>query len=538
MIKKIILFIFLLGPCFIVYSQEKSMPVQIIDGKAYYIHHVKKSESLYGISKMYNTDMESILNANPEVKEKGVKAGQKLLIPVKSENNKQVEKRDTLHFKYHKVQKGQTIYSLCKEYKITQEQFYEYNPDKKSGIKENDWVIVGKKEMVFNTRDTTSNIVKDIKKEELRIPHFEKKKEYTVLLLLPFENNRAEEIQIEEIIKNEQSFPALSSMMIDFYMGLKYAADSLKSDSFSVNILPVDITETDSLKLVQITKAQEYKTADIIIGPVFSTLIKTEQYTVTDKKFHIIPFVGQNKFLFNHPEYSKTTPSLYTDIQVLARYVYDSLRKKSTVVLLHSGSNGDKEYYKEFKRYYNDLVAQHNGKDTIRTFRSISDFKKFVREKETYTVVFLSNNQIIATDYITQLSIINKTSPIYLCGFYKTISFDNLDLEYLNQMNFTFSYYQNINYVDLYKKYVNAYKNEFQTYPSLFFYEGIQIGLYYFNLIKSNGLSALYSLSDYKYIDSNSFMRFNFYSPDETTGYQNNGEFIFKITDRKVVFIR
>lgn len=540
-IVNVIAFVFLLN-IGLLFSQQKSDVIQNMNGKEYYVHKVNKGESLYGISKLYETDIESILNENPEVKEKGLKTGQNIKIPVKiksSSNNISPNNFiDTLHYNYHKVQKGETVYGICKKYQISQDEFFNLNPDKKNGIKENDIVLVGRKNNVLKKQEV---VVSNIKNEVVEVskqifPKFEKKKSYSVLLALPFGADKAEQTDVNELIKTNQSFPAMSSMMIDFYKGLMYAADSLKTDSFNVQILPIDIKETDSLKMLQLTATSAYKNSDVVIGPVYTSLIKAEQTKSDEKKFHIIPFVGYNKFLFNHPEYSKTTPSVYVDIQELARYVYDSLRKKSEVTLIYSNTNSDKEYAKEFKRYYNELIYKNNMRDTVRTFKSISDFKKYAREKANYTVVLLTNNQIIATDYITQLSIINKTSPVQLCGFYKTITFDNLDLEYLNQMNFVFSYYQNINYNNLYTNYANKYKNEFHTEPSVFFYEGMQIGLYYFNLIKTEGLNALYGLHNYPL--SSEFMRFNFYRPDESNGFQNNGEFLFKIAERKVVLIK
>ncbi|MCX7728565.1 MAG: LysM peptidoglycan-binding domain-containing protein [Bacteroidia bacterium] len=513
--------------------------IEKINGKDYYIHEVKKGESLYGLSKLYNVSPEVILNENLSVKEKGLKTGQKIIIPCKQENFS-CENKDTLKYRYHQVLKQQTIYSICKEYNITQEQFFEWNPGKKTGIKENEWVIVGKKEKVIEKKE---NIVPKIKNEiaektNVFFTSFPKKKDYDVMMLLPFGADKAEDMVVEDLIKSEQGFPNMSSMMIDFYMGMTFAADSLKTDSFHVHLLPIDIKETDSLKLIQVLNTNEYKNSDVIVGPVFSSLIKTEQQLSSSTKFHVIPFISQNKFLFNHPEYSKTTPSIYIDIQMLANYVFDSLRKKTTVLLLYGNSNNDKEYAKEFKRYYNDLIYKNNYKDTIKTFKNIADLKNHIKEKEEYTVVLLASNQVIATDYITQLSIINKTSPIHLCSFFKTITYDNLDLEYLNQMNFVFSYYQNINYHNVFNNYVRRYKEYFQTEPSTFFYEGMQIGLYYFNLIKNYGLGALYNLSNLPYSNDKSFMRFKFYRPDETTGFQNNGEYIFKITDRKIFQIR
>jgi len=312
----------------------------------------------------------------------------------------------------------------------------------------------------------------------------------------------------------------------------------MKTDSFDVQIIPIDITENDSTKLIQLCREKIYKDADVIIGPVFSSMIKLEQSISNENKFHIIPFVSNNKFLFNHPEYSKTTPSVYVDIEVLAKYVFDSLRTNSKVVLLASGLNDEKEYSKSFRKNYNELIYKNNLKDTIVTYKNLQEFKSKVKDKENYTVVFLTNNQVLATDYITQLSIIHKTSPIRLCGFYKTVTFDNLDLEYLNMMNYTFAYYQNLNYRNLYTNWIRKYRDEFNTDPSIFYYEGFQIGLYYFSALKKNGLSCLLNLDNYECKNNNQlFMKFKFYRPDENTGFQNNGEFLFKVLDRKLVKI-
>jgi len=108
-------------------------------------------------------------------------------------------------------------------------------------------------------------------------PQYLKKTKYNVLLILPFNASKVEEWLIEDFVKNQQAFPSMSSMMIDFFQGILYAADSLKSDSFQVHITPLDITEQDSLKFVQCLSTQEYKQADIVVGPVYSSLIKTEQ---------------------------------------------------------------------------------------------------------------------------------------------------------------------------------------------------------------------------------------------------------------------
>ena len=534
----------IVGCVYTLIAQEKSKITEVINGKTYYIHTVKKGESLYGISKLYDIDSEQILSENPSVKEKGLKAGANILIPVETDKKRLNEKNmavlDTIHYKYHKVLKGQTVYSICKMYAISEEEFYAYNPHTKTGLKEQEWVIVGHKEQAPTPQTSVIPEIKTAVSAHVSVIHpiVEKKNRYQILMCLPFAAYSAEAMDVEDKIKKKEEFPWMSAMMIDFYKGWEYVADSLASTEFKMDIVPLDIHETDSLKLMQITRTDAYKEADVIVGPVFPSLIKVEQLISDPKKVHIIPFMSQNKFLFNHPNYSKTTPSVYVDIQALAHYIFDSLRRTSKVILLQSTANNDKEYAKEFRKYYNELVLKSNGKDTVQSFRSVYDFKKFVKEKESYTVVLWSNHQVINTDYITQLSIINKTSPIHLCGFYKTLFYDNLDIEYLNQMTYTFAHYQQFNYKDLFPSFVKRYKTEFQSDPSVFFYEGVQLALYYGYLLKTEGLSAFYELDKYPQTEKNAFIRFMFYRPDESTGFQNNGVFIFQVKDRKVEMVR
>jgi hypothetical protein len=72
----------------------------------------------------------------------------------------------------------------------------------------------------------------------------------------------------------------------------------------------------------------------------------------------------------------------------------------------------------------------------------------------------------------------------------------------------------------------------------MFFYEGFQLGLYYFDGLKKNGVNCLIKLDNYECKNNNQlFMKFKFYRPDENTGFQNNGEFLFKVLDRKLVKI-
>ena len=64
---------------------EKSTEIITISGKQFYMHHVKKGQTLYSIARTYQISEAEIEKLNPEVKEVGLQANMVLGIPVVSE---------------------------------------------------------------------------------------------------------------------------------------------------------------------------------------------------------------------------------------------------------------------------------------------------------------------------------------------------------------------------------------------------------------------------------------------------------------------
>ncbi|MDT8401218.1 MAG: LysM peptidoglycan-binding domain-containing protein [Bacteroidales bacterium] len=106
---------------------EKSKDKVIIGGTAYYIHIVDTSQTLYSISRAYNVSTEIISRENPSAVY-GLRIGQALKIPVSSVEEGVQKDRDTERYNYHKLQKGESIYSLSKKYDVSEDQIIEANP--------------------------------------------------------------------------------------------------------------------------------------------------------------------------------------------------------------------------------------------------------------------------------------------------------------------------------------------------------------------------------------------------------------------------
>ncbi len=100
----------------------------------YIYHNVAPKETLYGISTKYTVPIQDIVKSNPALQTGILEIGSTIRIP-KDKIVKPVEKELTQqkleddNFIYHRIQAGETFYSLSKKYQISKEAIYNSNPD-------------------------------------------------------------------------------------------------------------------------------------------------------------------------------------------------------------------------------------------------------------------------------------------------------------------------------------------------------------------------------------------------------------------------
>ncbi|MFV0303874.1 MAG: LysM peptidoglycan-binding domain-containing protein [Moheibacter sp.] len=156
--KTFLAFVLLLF-CGILFSQQKT-------------HNVQAKETVYGISKQYGISQEELINANPFLNERSLQIGDELIIPgvnttpvsdgsIKTAHSEPVDvyipKEDT-NFIYIKIQPKQTVYSLAKEYNISEEALESLNPQLKHGLKAGDVIRLPKKTQTSESEATPSGM--------------------------------------------------------------------------------------------------------------------------------------------------------------------------------------------------------------------------------------------------------------------------------------------------------------------------------------------------------------------------------------------
>ena len=113
-------------------------------------HEVQSGETLYSLARNYGVTVEAIKQANPSIEGENIITGQVITIPNASKSGKvqSVSTPETIHSDAKQtpvlpktqpgkkpgcklmllVEKKTTVYSICKEYGITEDEFYHANP--------------------------------------------------------------------------------------------------------------------------------------------------------------------------------------------------------------------------------------------------------------------------------------------------------------------------------------------------------------------------------------------------------------------------
>lgn len=91
----------------------------------YISHQVKSGETLSSIAKSYGLNEKEVVKLNPDAR-KTIYEGLVLILPANAAKSDSVE-QETLIFKTHKVKRKETLYSISKKYKVTQDIIKKYN---------------------------------------------------------------------------------------------------------------------------------------------------------------------------------------------------------------------------------------------------------------------------------------------------------------------------------------------------------------------------------------------------------------------------
>ena len=253
-------------------------------------HVVQTKETKYGIAKQYGITVEELEKKNPEIVS-GLQIGQTLLIkgerPKTEVAKTEVAKTETpkvepvvetkpqgqgiavvgktLTTMGYTVQPKETLFSLSRQFNITQEELIKMNPELKDGVREGMLIEVPvKPELKTVVKKELSDLTESIQVGT-------KKK---LALLLPFNIAKLDQDTINST-KSRLKKDKFLNMTLDFYAGALVAIDSAKVLGLNVDVVILDSDETKSTSnVVNLIENNNLKNANAVIGPFYQNNVE------------------------------------------------------------------------------------------------------------------------------------------------------------------------------------------------------------------------------------------------------------------------
>lgn len=408
-------------------------------------HTIQAGETLYQLTLKYNVTVQAICTANPGLSASNFRIGQVISIPAQTaiqpakenlsetaaqtSSGKKTDWRDM-----HKVERKETIFSISRQYGISEEELIAANPELKKGK-------LKRGSFLFIPYPASKQPAKEPEKTPARIPSneelfaqnkqsFKKIQNIKAAVLLPFTEGKNRDEQMR---------------MVEYYEGFLMAVDSLKRQGVSVNLYTYD-TKGKSDVAQSILAKEEMKNMDIIFGPAHAANVKTlAEFAEKNQTRVVVPFSPEVEQVFKNPYiYQVNTPQSYLYSEVYEHF----LRKfsKANIVFLDAGTgqNEKAEFIKGMKNELktNQVAYKHiSNSDTLKILAAIDSTRENI-------FIPTSGKDLSLTRLIPQLTQIRRSYPnvdLHLFGYpeWQTYTQDYLASFYELDTYFYSSFYTN-----------------------------------------------------------------------------------------------
>lgn len=416
-------------------KQIRSTVIEKTNGQEFYIHTVKRGQTLYMISKAYGVDINEVIKENPQVKE-GIKADQKIRIPIGKPKPASVQPAS------EPVPEKKTASSPPKPL-----------PESKPLTVKKDTLI----------RDTAT-----------------KKAVYKVAFMLPLYLDEVDAID-PEVLASKPDAAYKSLQFIQFYEGFRMALDSLGKMGMKLKLYVYDVSK-DTVKTKQMLAKPELKNMDLIVGVLYHRNFQIVAEFAERNNINIVnPITERSELLKGNSRVFKVRPSRTSQVSQLAKYL-EKLYPQSRILILKEGVYKDKETVDLLKKECSQRKLNVSIVEGLN-----ATINSFTKDKENVVVAFSTNNNYIL-ELTRRMYELRNDYPLTLVGMPAWDKNEGLETEYMVGLHAHimvpyFIDYQNTEV----RKFVGKFQELYKTDPDQLAFLGHDVALYFMSVLWKSG---------------------------------------------------
>jgi LysM repeat protein len=361
----------------------RSQTIQVVDGKEYFFHPVLQGQTLFSIARAYGVSQDDIYEANPELRDHGLRFDQIIRIPVRHDEKPRQVATGTVQettWVEHQVTRRETVYGISRQYGISQEELLRNNPHARAGLRPNMILRIPRQaerivnfieytvpqgQTLFSISREFSVSIEEIEKlnpqlkdglkagQTLRIPAQagpEQQPPFVVeprpvealpefpeepLAIDPYcENPRLKEyynvalliplylerVDYEFAENPDPRHPSFAHMQ--YYEGMLIALDSVRRMGADIRLSVFDVC-SDAAKAHAVLRKPEMAQMDLIIGPFNANTMDIVAQFATRRNIPVVSPLHweDNRQLVSYPILFQATPSIQTQMNDMAKFV-------------------------------------------------------------------------------------------------------------------------------------------------------------------------------------------------------------------------
>lgn len=462
------------------------------------VHTVNQGETAYSIAKRYGVGLDVLMEDNEGFDPAHLSIGQQINIRKTSQGTsdslrigEQIETyTDALNqvsdrFVHHIVERGETLYSLGKQYGIPVDSITRYNDSAlKEGLKQGSIL-----RMPVARRDSIGGTVAVVDTATAVQP----------VPVGPNENMSVKAVDITSPMRVAVLLPmrvngSSGRQFLEFYQGVLLALEELKADGISTQ---VDLFNTarSATEVESLLKRPELQQADLIIGPVYDECFPPVAAFAAERGIPVVSPLAEvrsadNSLLF---QVAPVASSKYEKVK-------DDLSDARHVIVISSAQN-DTEFAGEIAPFIPKSAKRINY---VRNMSTETLASQLSREKDNVIVV-LSEDETTSESILAYIGSIcsgmaakeGKEPVVRVISSSRWARFRNIDKDLFFKLNLRYvtSYHADRNNERV-LNFDNRYISAFGALPSLYAYRGYDVAKLFVGKLKLHGAEFISYLND------------------------------------------
>ncbi len=439
------------------------------------------------------------------------------------------------------VKTGETLYSISKTYQTTVDELIDLNPQLSSGLKAGMVLKLRKtveksSTIPVNAPDTVRKATPVSESNCYNANNL--KKNYKIALLLPFglENS---DIVMESPVENDPSTYE-NFNYFQFYAGFMLAADSLSKYGLNASIRVLDADKLDdTLVIRQTLRKPGMDKMDLLVGPMYASSFTIAARFAEKNKIGIVnPLSRRESIVKGNPYVIKTQVSVGGITNKLSSFILTKY-PGANIIAVQNDKKEMKSLVSDFVAIIKKSIADQSFKGTITesvfSTEMMAGVTKKLKPGVKNIVIMFSNNKTAVPNFVSLLNPQSKSQDIILIGM---DAWDELELE--TEFLVNLNYHQlTTNFIDYdseaVQQFITRFRNKYGAVPlsGRHAFLGYDIGWYFLTSLMWYGDDYINCLHGNK--GNGLQYNFDFGAAGTEDGVENNSIDIIKLQDYKMI---